>query len=125
MIEENEHFIIKPYKNRNKFELYIHSKELRARLTHCPLHLIKEDLNSITDFSKKILYRSIAYGQILKIVILGYEKSNFDTDYSMRVKRYFEEKLSSIPPHIDLSKDDVKEGYYKHILKEISSIISG
>ena len=53
MIEETDNYIIKPYKNRKKFELYVHNNELRSRLTNYPLIIVKEDITSLVEFRKK------------------------------------------------------------------------
>ena len=119
MIEDNDYFIIKPYKNRHKHELYIHDKDFKKDLMNCPIFVIKEDLTSVIEFSKKIIYRSSVYGELLKELLGGYLEAPIAADYTQEVKTYFEEKLANIPPHIDIKKGEVRDGYYNYMIKEL------
>lgn len=123
MIFENDYLIIKPYKNRNKSELYIHNQELRSELANTPIPLINEDLTSVIYLNKKVLFHSKAYGNIAKEAVNQYVNSQLKTQYAEKINEFFNAKIDDIPPHIDLTNKDVKEGYYNHILKELAKIV--
>jgi hypothetical protein len=122
MIEENDYFIIKPYKNRQKMELYIHNNDLKSKLSQAPIHIIREDLTELTTFDKKCLFRSKKYGEIIKLCLDLYVEAKISTELTLKLKEFFDQKLNSIPPHINLEKNEVKEGYYTHILKDLKAL---
>lgn len=119
MIKENQYYIIKPYKNRHKYELYIHNSELRAALNEHPIQVISEDLTGIVSFDKNIRFRSMVYGKIIEKIVSAFQSTSEQKEYAKNVHTYFEEKLAKIPQHIDLTKDAVRTGYYEHILKDL------
>lgn len=57
---------IKRYKGRNKFEIFIHSKEFRALLEKKEMFVFREDLSERRKIEKKILSPSFAYAQYLQ-----------------------------------------------------------
>ena len=121
MIEENDNYIIKPYKNRQKKELYVHNKELRVRLKENPVHLIKEDLTGLTKLDKKILVKSDAYTQVVKESLEIYLSSDSDQDGSASSLDFYQKMLENLPSHIDISSGEVREGFFKHLLKELKT----
>ena len=119
MIEETDNYIIKPYKNRKKFELYVHNNELRSRLTNYPLIIVKEDITSLVEFRKKILFKSETYKNIILHCLHLYSKEEQAPNLVVNLEKYFLSKITKIPPHVDVNKLDMREGFLSHILKEI------
>ena len=118
-LEDTPIYILKPYKNRNKSELYIHNKTIRYQLSIRPMKIVSEDLQSLVTLQKKIIFRSGVYGEIIKLALEAFDKSADKQQTAQLLSEMMEAKLREIPSHLDLSQEQVREGYYAHIIKAL------
>ena len=124
MIEENDTYIIKPYKNRKKKELYIHNKDIREALSNHPIFVINEDITKIVKITKKVIINSTTYAELTKLLINLYCDATDCEVFSQTTKAFSQEKLNSLPSHIDITKSEIKNGYLEHLLKEATGFFA-
>jgi len=119
MIKDNEFYIIKPFKNRDKHEIYVHNESLRRLLATHPIWIVHESLEKPVVFEKKIVARSKSYISLVERLLEHYI-STPDTDKhitSKNLKVFSAEMIEKIPSHLDIRKFDIREGYFSHIEK--------
>jgi len=68
-LRETSLCIIKRHKNRGRYELYIHARQLRELINNSQFKIIAEDLKSTIPLKKKMLFKSLAYGEMLSKII--------------------------------------------------------
>lgn len=62
---------IKPYKNRKKFELYIHNKPFKSLISDSNWLIPEEKLRSFTELKKKMIFDHFEYGKLLASICDG------------------------------------------------------
>ena len=69
-----------------------------------------------------MLFHSKTYGESIKAAVELYVNADLKTLIAQDLTNFFNNKINSIPPHIDLEKRDVRDGYFSHILKDLSKL---
>lgn len=123
---EDQRILIKRFKNRLKFELFIHNKPFRESLQELDVSFPGEEAGSPILINKKIIYRHSHYGLCLQTFFKYFELNlpKWNKEYSIRFLVFLEKEVSELKTELTSDEDITDwEQVYLKLRKRLETLI--